>query len=168
MVLNYAASHVLPPHFHRQCSKSSNTSLKPQKQVSTWVVIPVRYNKVYRKTKIFFFLKLLDQFILLSNKEMWSAKTKPGLQKPFTSLQTTVTNKNLHASSFYPPHPLHTKTPNNKKPRTTVLTQGEWWTSFTNPQTLITNRIGGTGKEKSLLQQWLQYLNLDAANSRRQ
>lgn len=79
---------------------------------------------------------------------MWSAKTKPGLQKPFTSLQTTVTNKNLHASSFYPPHPLHTKIPNNKKPRTTVLTQGEWWTSFTNTQTLITNRIGGTGKEK--------------------
>lgn len=33
MVLKCAASHALPPYFHRQCSKPRNTSLKPQTNI---------------------------------------------------------------------------------------------------------------------------------------
>lgn len=94
--------------------------------MSSWVVIPVRYNKVYRKSKIFF-EKCLDQFILLSNiQRNVICKNKTWITKTFYFF-TNYFLKIYMPQVFIPP-PLHTKKapPNNKKTRTTVLTQGEW------------------------------------------
>lgn len=45
---------------------------------------------------------------------------------------------------FYPP-----PTPTSQK-NPPLLTQGDWWTSFTNIQTLIINTVGGRDRGKHL------------------